>query len=189
MGSVPERLIDAATRLFADKGYDRVAVQEIVDLAGVTKGAMYHYFGSKDDLLHEIYGSLLRMQTERLERFASGSAPVADRLHAAALDVVVTSVENFDQAKVYFRSADHLAEDKRLRMRSERRRYHERFRSLVEEGQEEGVFRSDVPADLTVHYFFGTVHHLGTWYHADGPLTAKQVGRHYADLLLASLRP
>jgi AcrR family transcriptional regulator len=189
MASVPERLIDAATRLFAAKGFDRVAVQDIVDLAGVTKGAMYHYFGSKDDLLHEIYGSLLRMQTERLEHFAAGSAPVAERLHAAAVDVVVTSMDNFDQARVYFRSADHLAEDKVREMRAERRRYHERFRSLVEEGQASGVFRTDVPADLTVHYFFGTVHHLGQWYSADGPLSAKQVGRHFADLLLASLRP
>ncbi|MEJ2851973.1 MULTISPECIES: TetR/AcrR family transcriptional regulator [unclassified Saccharothrix] len=189
MASVPERLIGAATRLFADKGYDRVAVQEIVDLAGVTKGAMYHYFGSKDDLLQEIYGSLLRMQTERLEAIASGAGPVAERLHAVAVDVVVTSVENFDQAKVYFRSSDQLPEAKRREMRAERRRYHERFRSLVEEGQEEGVFRGDVPADVTVHFFFGTVHHLGTWYHTTGPLSAKQIGRHYADLLLGSLRP
>ncbi|CAL9579284.1 HTH-type transcriptional repressor KstR2 [Actinosynnema sp. ALI-1.44] len=189
MASVPERLIGAATRLFADKGYDRVAVQEIVDHAGVTKGAMYHYFGSKDDLLQEIYGSLLRMQTERLEEIASGPGPVAERLHAVAVDVVVTTVENFDQAKVYFRSADQLPEQQRRAMRAERRRYHERFRSLVEEGQEAGVFRADVPADLTAHYFFGTIHHLGAWYHATGPLTPKQIGRHYADLLLASLRP
>ena len=187
--TVPERLIEAATELFAAKGFDRVAVQEIVDRAGVTKGAMYHYFGSKDDLLSEIYGGVLRMQTERLEHFAAGDAPVAERLHAAAVDVVVTSIENFDQAKVYFRSADHLTEDKRREVRAERRRYHERFRALVEEGQRDGVFRADVPADLTVHYFFGTVHHLGTWYSPEGPLSAKQIGRHFADLLLASLRP
>lgn len=184
---MPERLIEAATRLFADKGFDRVAVQEIVDLAGVTKGAMYHYFGSKDDLLHEIYGSLLRMQTERLELIAAGDGAVEERLHSAAVDVVVTSVENFDQAKVYFRSADQLAESQRMAMRAERRRYHERFRSLVEEGRDSGVFRSDVPADLVVHYFFGSVHHLGAWYREGGALSAKDVGRHYADLLLGAL--
>jgi AcrR family transcriptional regulator len=187
--TVPERLISAATELFAAKGFDRVAVQEIVDRAGVTKGAMYHYFGSKDDLLHEIYGSVLRMQTERLEKIAAGDGDVVERLHAAASDVIVTSIGNFDQAKVYFRSADHLAEDKRLAMRSERRRYHERFRALVEEGQASGVFRTDVPADVTVHYYFGTVHHLATWYSPEGALSAKDVGRHYADLLVSSLRP
>jgi len=187
-GTVPERLIAAATELFAAKGFDRVAVQEVVDRAGVTKGAMYHYFGSKDDLLHEIYGSVLRMQTERLEKIASGDGPVAERLHAAAADVIVTSIENFDQAKVYFRSADHLAEDKRLEVRAERRRYHERFRALVEEGQSTGVFREDVPADVAVHHYFGAVHHLGTWYHVDGPLSAEDIARHYADLLMGSLR-
>ncbi|MFD9736223.1 TetR/AcrR family transcriptional regulator [Umezawaea sp. NPDC059074] len=187
-GTVPERLIGAATELFAAKGFDRVAVQEIVDRAGVTKGAMYHYFGSKDDLLHEIYGSVLRMQTERLEKIASGDGPVAERLHAAAADVIVTSIENFNQAKVYFRSADHLAEDKRLEVRAERRRYHERFRALVEEGQSSGVFRADVPADVAVHHYFGAVHHLGTWYHVDGPLSAEDIARHYADLLMGSLR-
>ena len=186
--TVPERLISAATELFAAKGFDRVAVQEIVDRAGVTKGAMYHYFGSKDDLLHEIYGSVLRMQTERLEKIAAGDGTVVERLHAAASDVIVTSIDNFDQAKVYFRSADHLAEDKRLAMRSERRRYHERFRALVEEGQSAGVFRGDVPADLTVHYYFGSVHHLATWYSPEGALSAEDVGRHYADLLVSSLK-
>ena len=47
---VPQRLLAAATRLFAERGYDRTSVQEIVEAAGVTKGALYHYFGSKDDL-------------------------------------------------------------------------------------------------------------------------------------------
>ncbi|ACU35552.1 TetR family transcriptional regulator [Actinosynnema pretiosum subsp. pretiosum] len=188
MATVPERLITAATRLFAAKGYDRVAVQEVVEQAGVTKGAMYHYFGSKDDLLAEIYGRLLRMQTERLEHFAAAEGPVDERLRAAAVDVVVTSVDNFDQAKVYFRCADHLPEDKRLGLRAERRRYHERFRGLVEQGQAEGVFSPAAPADLVVNYFFGAVHHLAEWYSAEGALTAGQVGEHYADLLISSLR-
>jgi AcrR family transcriptional regulator len=184
---VPERLIAAATALFADKGFDRVAVQEVVDRAGVTKGAMYHYFGSKDDLLGEIYGRLLRMQAERLEKIADGGGPVAERLRDAAADVVVTSIANFDQARVFFRSIDHLAQDKQREVRAERRRYHERFRALVEEGQTSGVFRTDVSADLTVHYFFGSVHHLGTWYDASGALSAEQVGAEFADLLLCSI--
>ncbi|WP_307868814.1 TetR/AcrR family transcriptional regulator [Umezawaea beigongshangensis] len=186
-GSVPERLIAAATALFADKGFDRVAVQEVVDRAGVTKGAMYHYFGSKDDLLGEIYGRVLRMQAERLEKIADGGGPVADRLRDAAADVVVTSIANFDQARVFFRSVDHLAQDKQREVRAERRRYHERFRALIEEGQGAGVFRADVSADLTVHYFFGSVHHLGTWYDSSGALDAEQVGAGFADLLLRSV--
>ena len=64
--SVPERLVQVASRLFADRGFEGTSVQEIVEAASVTKGAMYHYFGSKDDLLYEIYGRVLRMQMEQL---------------------------------------------------------------------------------------------------------------------------
>lgn len=77
---VPQRLLAAATRLFAEKGYDRTSVQEIVEAAGVTKGALYHYFGSKDDLLHEVYARVLRIQQERLDAFAGADAPVEERL-------------------------------------------------------------------------------------------------------------
>jgi hypothetical protein len=51
------------------------------------------------------------------------------------------------------------------------------------------VFGDAVPAEMVVDFFFGSVHHLGTWYNPGGPLTAAEVGRHFADLLLASLRP
>ena len=48
--AVKERLLNVATRLFARHGFESTSVQDIVDAAGVTKGAMYHYYGSKDDL-------------------------------------------------------------------------------------------------------------------------------------------
>ncbi|MBQ1081429.1 MULTISPECIES: TetR/AcrR family transcriptional regulator [unclassified Nocardiopsis] len=188
-GSVPERLLEAATRLFAEQGFESTSVQEVVAAAGVTKGAMYHYFGSKDDLLHEVYARVLRMQTEHLLEISSREAPVAERVHAAAADVIVTSVANMDDTKIFFRSMHQLAPEKQRSVRAERRGYHEIFRAMIEQGQNEGVFRTDVPADLVVDYFFGSVHHLGTWYRRDGELTGDDVGRHFADLLVAGLRP
>lgn len=185
---VRQRLLGEATRLFAARGFEGTSVQEIVLAAGVTKGAMYHYFDSKDDLLHEIYGRVLRMQMERLTGIADGPGTVAERLHAAAADVVETSAANLDDTKIFFRSMHLLAPETQKNVRAERRRYHERFRDLVAEGQREGVFSDRVPAEIVVDFFFGSVHHLGTWYHADGPLTGAQVGKHFADLLLTSLR-
>lgn len=186
---VPQRLLAAATRLFADRGYDRTSVQEIVEAAGVTKGALYHYFGSKEDLLQEVYSRLLRVQQERLDAFADAGGPVEVRLRDAAADVVVTTIGNLDDASIFFRSMHHLSPEKNKQVRVERRRYHERFRALVEEGQRTGVFAADIPADLVVDYHFGSVHHLSTWYRPDGPLTPQQVADHLADLLLRSLRP
>jgi AcrR family transcriptional regulator len=186
---VPRRLLSAATKLFAQKGFDRTTVQEIVEAAGVTKGALYHYFGSKEELLQEVYARVLRLQQERLDAFADADEPVERRLRAAAADVVVTTIENLDDAAIFFRSMHHLSPEKNKQVRAERRRYHERFRALVEEGQRSGVFTSATPADLVVDYHFGSVHHLSTWYRPDGPLTPQQVADHLADLLLRALRP
>ncbi|MFD8290831.1 TetR/AcrR family transcriptional regulator [Streptomyces lavendulae] len=186
---VPQRLLAVATRLFAERGYDRTSVQEIVEAAGVTKGALYHYFGSKDDLLHEVYARMLRLQQQRLDAVAGSDASVEERLRAAAADVVVTTIENLDDAMIFFRSMHQLSPEKYKQVRAERRRYHERFRALVEEGQRTGVFATATPADLVVDFYFGSVHHLSTWYRTDGPLTPHQVADHLADLLLRALRP
>ncbi|TYB67631.1 TetR/AcrR family transcriptional regulator [Nonomuraea sp. PA05] len=184
---VRQRLLAEATRLFAERGFESTSVQEIVVAAGVTKGAMYHYFDSKDDLLHEIYARVLRMQMDRLTQIADGSGTVRQRLHRAAADVVETTAANLDDSKIFFRSIHLLAPETQKTVRAERRRYHERFRGLVAEGQRAGVFSTRVPAELVVDFFFGSVHHLGSWFHADGPLTGAQVGKHFADLLLTSL--
>ncbi|MFC4565387.1 TetR/AcrR family transcriptional regulator [Nocardiopsis mangrovi] len=187
--SVPRRLLAHATRLFAEKGFDRTSVQEIVHAAGVTKGAMYHYFDSKDDLLAQIYARVLRLQMTRLEEVAGRGGPVADRVYAAAADVVVTTIANLDDAAIALRSMHQLSAAKQREVRAERRRYHELFRSLITEGQDEGVFTGGVPADIVVDFYFGSVHHLSAWYHPGGRLSPEEIGGHYARLLLDALRP
>jgi len=186
---LPARLLRIASAMFAERGFESTSVQQIVAAAGVTKGAMYHYYASKDDLLVEIYQRMLAMQTERLTTIADGPGPVVDRLREAAADVVVTTLGNLDDAVVFFRSMHLLAPDKQAEVRAERRRYHDRFRALVEQGQREGRLRGDVSADIATHNYFGGVHHLGSWYQADGAMSAREVGDAFADLLMHALAP
>ncbi len=46
-----ERILDAAARLFREKGYDGVGVADIMKAAGLTHGGFYGHFASKDDLI------------------------------------------------------------------------------------------------------------------------------------------
>jgi AcrR family transcriptional regulator len=48
-------LVDAARELFAERGYSTVGTNEVVDRAGVTRGAMYHHFRDKKDLFRAVY--------------------------------------------------------------------------------------------------------------------------------------
>lgn len=184
---VKERLLHVATRLFARHGFEGTSVQDIVDAAGVTKGAMYHYYDSKDDLLYEVYHQLLSMQQSHLEQIAKGPGTAEDRLRAAAADVVRTSLDNLDDTIVFFRSLHMLPDDKRAQIRAERRRYHDSFTALVEEGVKAGTFRADISADIVVHYFLSVVNQLGSWYHPDGPLSPAQVGEKFTELFIGGL--
>ena len=184
---VKERLLRVATRLFARHGFEGTSVQDIVDAAGVTKGAMYHYYGSKDDLLFEVYHQVLSMQTSHLDEIAVGPGTAEERLRAAAGDVVQTSLDNLDDMIVFFRSLHMLPEDKQTQVRAERRAYQEKFRALVDEGVAAGTFRSDISSDVVVHYFLSVVNQLGSWYKPDGALSPGQVGDLFTELLIGGL--
>jgi AcrR family transcriptional regulator len=74
-----EALIAAARRLFADRGYAEVGTEEIVRAAGLTRGALYHQFGSKKELLAAVYE---RIESEMTERIAAGAMGASDPLGA-----------------------------------------------------------------------------------------------------------
>ena len=67
-------LIDAARELFADKGFAATGREEIVERAGVTRGAMYHHFGSKEDLFRAVYEQL---ETKLMEAIVVAAAAAA----------------------------------------------------------------------------------------------------------------
>ena len=49
--STKEKIIEAAWELFMEKGYDNTTLNEIIERAGTSKGAFYHHFRAKEDLL------------------------------------------------------------------------------------------------------------------------------------------
>lgn len=67
-------LLDAGRSLFAERGYAQVSLADIVSMAGVTKGALYHYFGSKLELFRAV---VAEVHGEVAERVAA-AAPDAD---------------------------------------------------------------------------------------------------------------
>jgi AcrR family transcriptional regulator len=66
-------LLAAGRDLFAERGYEAVAAEEIVAAAGVTRGALYHQFGGKRELLDAVYEELEREMTERIGAVVLGS--------------------------------------------------------------------------------------------------------------------
>src|SRR4051794_6319229 len=61
-------LVAAARALFAERGYAAVGTGEIVQRAGVTRGALYHHFAGKQELFGAVYEQIERELTERIVR-------------------------------------------------------------------------------------------------------------------------
>jgi AcrR family transcriptional regulator len=59
MNHTAQELIDVATALFAEHGYDATSIRAITDVAGVNLGAVTYHFGSKDALYEQVFGSVM----------------------------------------------------------------------------------------------------------------------------------
>lgn len=79
------RILEAAERLFLERGYHATALQEIADRVGITKPALYYHFGSKAEIL----SSLLEPMNTRLEQVLNDAAALAPEDLAAAREALL----------------------------------------------------------------------------------------------------
>jgi AcrR family transcriptional regulator len=80
-----EQLIEVATRLFAERGYEDTSIEAVLAAAGVSRGALYHHFAGKDDLFFAVVQSVGNRVTAEVAEAASGAPDAFATLQAAAL--------------------------------------------------------------------------------------------------------
>lgn len=187
--NIQEELQRVSVELFATQGYAKTSVQQIVDAAGVTKGALYHYFSSKDDLLFDIYDRLLSLQRAHLEQIVARGLDPLETMRLVCEDLMTTSIASIREGAVFFRSQHMLSDGRQREVKRRRREFNDIFAGVLAKGQEAGVFRTDIPAIVLVASFFANPHYLSHWYSPDGGITREQLATHVTDLFLTSLRP
>ena len=94
-----DALIVAATRLFAQKGFHATATTEIVQAAGVTRGALQHYFPRKEDLFRAVFERAGRGLVD-----ATAERVAAEGWNGFTLDLrdFLSSVVNLDVQRIAF---------------------------------------------------------------------------------------
>lgn len=78
--AVRQRLLEAATELFTRKGYAAASVREIVEAAGVTKPALYYWFGSKEGLFLALVGSIGPLYNEKVSLLTAAGGSSRQRI-------------------------------------------------------------------------------------------------------------
>lgn len=185
-GAVPtqQRITDAALTLFAKKGFTATGIRDLADAAGLSTASLYHYMGTKEDLL-------LHIMTEGLRRFAAASRQaVADLAgpprHIVALTRVHVATEVLQRRMS-------LVIDQELRSLTYpetvlplRDEYESLWAHAISLGVQTGEFRIVDPAlgRLALLEMCNGVAH---WFSANGRLTLAQVCDGFSDMALALL--
>lgn len=81
-----QRLVAAARRLFAERGYAAVGTEEIVRAAGVTRGALYHQFVDKRDLFRAVFEQVDAEVVQRIAERALSREDPFDALRAGVVE-------------------------------------------------------------------------------------------------------
>lgn len=188
-GEVRERILSAAVDLFASRGYDATSVSQVVAQAGVTKGALYHYFSAKDDLLFEIYHTLLADQLASLERIMAMGLDPASALREVIRSLVETTAAEAKAVTVFAREGARLGEERWETFRTEWRRYQDAVRAVIRDAQTAGIFAGHASPEVISWAIFGVSNSMPTWFRPDGPKKPSEIAEELADFVLAALAP
>ena len=182
-----EEVYAAALRLFMQKGYHATSMQDIAAAVGLYKGSLYHYIGSKEDLLVQVFERAMVSLLADVERIAADtSLRAAYQLRMILRAHVAAVADNREALTVYLHEFRALANDSLNDVRAQRQRYRELVATIVERGVRLGEFAvADV--DMATLGVLGMCNWVAQWYRPGGRLAPDAIADRFADMLLDGL--
>ena len=184
-GYAPEEtrqaLIDSALALFGQKGYAVTSVQEITEAAGVTKGAFYHHFESKQELLQLIHDEFLDYQLALLKMALDQDVDSETRLRDLMRSLLMAAAKYMANVIVFYQERRHLTGPHFKAMKRKRDEFDRLFLEVLERGIKDGTFRDDLDPRILGLGILGMYAWVHQWYRPNGRLSAE----HIADIFIA----
>src|SRR5574342_806234 len=149
------KIMESAIKLFSNQGYNKASVDDICGEAGISKGAFYHHFKSKQELSLALLDSWLQTIEHAIEASKDKTAPETFMQMTEAFPYTFeTAGEGLPMFLEFWLQA---SRDKKIWDASiaPYRRYHQYFTSLIRKGVEEGSF-VEVDPELTSRMIVAT---------------------------------
>lgn len=184
-----QEILAVAGELFGEHGFDAVSLDDVAERLDVTKGSLYYYFASKEELVSAAIETLGSAWTRRLQELPSAGPPAA-RLRALIREHVTVAVQDHPAALRLFLAPDDWPPAQRAAIKELRRRHDRVFRDVVEEGMAAGEFVV-VDVDTTLHCLHAAMAQSPIWYRGmRGAVFDRAVDRLVETLiLLVGVRP
>jgi len=155
---IRQRILGAALRLFAHKGYGSTSVREVVEAAGVTKPTLYYYFGGKEALFREVISSKLGEGEALVAEALAQEGSIVEKLRRAFRSTMQGAMADPDGLRLMFTcSLPGSRGQPEVDVIGRHMRKMAPLESLIAAGIASGEFRSDVDPHIAVVSLLGAV--------------------------------
>jgi AcrR family transcriptional regulator len=183
-----EEVLQAAVKVFYERGYSDATVQDVADELGILKGSLYHYINSKEDLLlrllDEVHEDVERILTEVSAR--EGLDPL-ERLALYVRRQVLYNLDNLQRIAIYYHDMERLSDEHRQGVVN-RRKAHERFvTGLIKEAQQAGLADPSLDAKLVSNCVFATIIWTYRWYRPGGRSSRDTIAKLCSSFVLGGV--
>lgn len=174
-----QQVLDAAARVFAQRGFAAASVRDIVQPIGMQPGSLYYHFPTKEDLLVAVYREGVRRLIAKVDQAAGLQREPWRRLEAACVAHLESLLDRTDYSQVVIRVRPGDAPSVAGELVELRNAYEQRFVRLV----------ADLPlaspgrrSELRL-MLMGALNWSQEWYREDGRLRPAQIARRFVELL------
>lgn len=139
-----KEILDAADLLFAKKGYDEASTNDILEAVGISRGAMYHHFKSKEEIMDSLIERYNRKALEAMKLVADDrSIPVVERLAQAIMAANIGEMGGAEILRQVHRPQNALMHEKM--QRAFLNDVPPILTEIIKEGIEQGFFQTEYP--------------------------------------------
>lgn len=158
-----QEIIDSAEALFTEKGYDQTSVTDITDRVGLSHGAFFYYFKSKNDLYRSVIDSAIDRQFREIEQLLEGVGDDPVRKLQVLIDLSMSSQGQSDKLMEYLHSEGNASIHEDYVCKSEELLV-PLVAKIVEQGVKKGLFDVEYPRECVelLLTMFDTLQHRRT---------------------------
>jgi AcrR family transcriptional regulator len=177
----------AAVRMFNQRGFHATSLDDVAASLGVSKPLIYHYLGTKDQVLFECVRNGLAQLREVADDAALGQGTGLQRLRRFLRKYAECIMDDFGRC-VARTGEEALSPESRAKFRALKAEIDQAMRKLIEAAKADGS-AAIRDGKLTAFTFAGALNWTARWHAADGPMTPEQIAREMVDILLAGIIP
>jgi AcrR family transcriptional regulator len=174
-------ILEAATELFAKKGYAVTSMREISENLEITKATLYHYFKSKEQILFEILNNVMDEALESLEKISKMRIPPEEKLKNVLKFYSKYYVSKQNDLILLVNELNSLSENFRKILINKEKIYLNLMKLIFNELKMQGKLR-DIPLTVLAFSFFGMVHYTIKWYHPDGSIKPEELSEYFVEI-------